>query len=107
MRKKFADIDQPTLLVPDTIDLLMRQTTVQTHPLLLRSFKLACACLDEPFRPLPTVKVSSVKTEDPASKLIDIVLPVQSYFSHVVNFIESATTDLRIPRNGVHFWLHI
>ena len=91
LRVKFVEFDQPTLLFPNTIDFLMGQTTIQTHPLLLRRFKLACLCLDVPFRPLPTVKFISVNTEDPASKLIDIILPVQSYFSYVVNSVESAT----------------
>ena len=94
LRVKFAEFDQPRLLVPDANDLLMGQTTIQTRPLLLRTFKLVCLCLDE--RLLPAVKVSTVNTEDPASKLIDIVLPVQSYFSHVVNSIETATTDASI-----------
>ena len=74
----------------------MGQTTLPTLPLLLRCFNLACFCLDEPFRPLPAVKFSSINTEDPASKQVNLVLPVQSYFSHVVNFIESATTDASI-----------
>ena len=74
----------------------MEQTTLPTRPLLLQSFKLACLCLDEPFRPLPPVKFSSVNTEDPASKLVDVVPPVQSYFKHVINSIESATTDASI-----------
>ena len=96
MRLKFAEFDQPTLLVTDTIDFLMEQTTLATRPLLLQSFKLACLCLDEPFRPLPPVKFSSINTEDPTSKLVDVILPVQSFFKHVVNSIESATSDASI-----------
>ena len=65
---------------------------MQTRPLLLRSCKLGCLFLDKFFRTLSPVKFSSVNTEDP-TKLIDIVLPVQLYFSHVINSIESATTD--------------
>ena len=96
MRLKFAEFDQPTLLVPDTIDFLMEQTTLATRPLLLQSFKLACLCLDESFRPLPPVKFSSINTEDPTSKLVDVILPVQSFFKHVVSSIESATSDASI-----------
>ena len=96
LRLKFAAFDQPTLLVPDTIDFLMEQTTLATRPLLLQSFKLACVCLDGPFRPLPPVKFSSFNTEDPTSKLVDVILPVQSFFKHVVNSIESATSDVSI-----------
>ena len=89
MRLKFAEFDQPTLFVPDTIAFLMEQTTLATRPLLLPS-------LDEPFRPLPPVKFSSINTEDPTSKLVDVILPVQSFFKHVVNSIESATSDASI-----------
>ena len=49
LQLKFAEFDQPTLLVPDTIDFLVVQTTIQTRPLLLRRFKLACLCLDDLF----------------------------------------------------------
>ena len=56
LRVDFADFDHPTLLVPNTIDFLMVQTTMPTRPLLLQSFKLAFLCLDEPFGLLPPVK---------------------------------------------------
>ena len=75
LRVRFAEFDQPTLLVPDTVDFLMEQTTLSTRPLLLQSLKWACLCLDEPFRPLPSVKFSSVNTEDPTSKLVDVYCP--------------------------------
>ena len=57
---------------------------------------LACLCLDEPFRPLPQVKFSSINTEDPTSKLVDVILPLQSFFKHVVSSFESATSDASI-----------
>ena len=96
LRVKFSEFDQPTLLIKDTIDFLMEQTTLPTRPLLLSCFRLACLCIDEPFRSLPTVKFSSVNTEDPTSKLVDIVLPVQSYFNQVANSVESVTSDASI-----------
>ena len=96
LRVKFAEFDQPTLLIKDTIDFLMGQTTLSTRPLLLSCFKLACLCIDEPFRDLPTVKFGSVNTDDPTSKLVDIVLPVQSFFSQAVNPVESVTSDASI-----------
>ena len=93
---KFAEFDQPTLLIPDTVEFLMVQTSLPTRPLLLRCFKLACLCLDEPFRPHPVVKFGSVNTGDLTSKLVDVVIPVQSYFSSVEDSISTITTDASI-----------
>ena len=44
VRASYADFDQPTLLIPDTIDFLLQQTTLQTRTLLLQCSKLACLC---------------------------------------------------------------
>ena len=96
LRVKFSEFDQPTLLIPDTITFIMGQTSIQTRPLLLRCFKLACLCLDEPFRSLPTVKFGSVNTDNYASKLIDVILPVQSYFSSVPGSVEAVTSESSI-----------
>ena len=74
----------------------MGQTTNQTRPILLRCFRLACLCLDEPFRSLPTVKFGSVKTDDHTSQLVDVVLPAQSYFITVAGLVEDVTSDSSI-----------
>ena len=74
----------------------MGQTSIQTRPLLLRCFKFACLCLDEPFRSLPTVKFGSVNTDNYSSKLIDVILPVQSYFSSVPGSVEAVTSESSI-----------
>ena len=96
LRVTFAEFDQPTLLVPDTVKFLMEQTTLRSRPLLLRSFKLACLCLDEPFRVMPPVKFGSINTDNQVSQLIDIVLPVQSYFSNVTGSIDAVTSESSI-----------
>ena len=96
LRVKFAEFDQPTLLIPDTVDFLMSQTTLPTRSLLLQCFKLACLCLDEPFWPLPVVKFGSVNTGDLTSQLVDVVLPVQSYIWNVVSSFDTVTTDTSI-----------
>ena len=31
VKANYADFDQPTLLIPDTIDLLLQQTTLQSY----------------------------------------------------------------------------
>ena len=96
LRVANAEFDQPTLLVPDTVTFLLEQTTLRSRPLLLRSFKLACLCLDEPFRAMPPVKFGPINTDNQISKLIDIVLPVQSYFSNVAGSIEAVTSESSI-----------
>ena len=37
LRVKFSEFDQPTLLIPDIVDFIMGQTTIQTRPNLLAS----------------------------------------------------------------------
>ena len=96
LRVKFSEFDQPTLIIPDTIDFIMGQTTIQTRPTLLGCFELACLCLDERFGPLPTVKVGLVKIHENTSELVDIVLLVQSYFKAVACSVEAVTSDSSI-----------
>ena len=96
LRENFAEFAQPTLLGPDTVTFLLDQTTLRSRPLLLQSFKLACLCLDDLFRVMPTVKFGPINTDNQVSKLIEIVLPVQSYFSNVVGSIETVTSDSSI-----------
>ena len=96
LRVKFADLDQPTLLVPDTVSFLLEQSTLPSRTILLQTFRLACLCLDEPFCVMPTVRFGPVNTDDQVSKLFEIVLPVQSYFSNVAGSIETVTSDYSI-----------
>ena len=96
IRVIFAEFDQPTLLIPDTVTFLLEQTTLRSRRLLLQSFKLACLCLDVPFRAMPTVKFGPINTDNQVSKLIEIVLPVQSYFGNMVGSIETVTSDSSI-----------
>ena len=93
IRISYADFDQ---LITETFGFLLRQTTLHSRPLLLRCFKLACLCLDEPFRPSPVIKFSSVKCDDRSSKLIDVVLPVKSLFHKVPGAIQCVTSDSSI-----------
>ena len=92
IRISYTEFDQPTLLITDTIDFLRRQTTLISRLLLLRCFKLACLCLDEPFRPSRAINFSSVNSGDPSSKLVDIVLPVESFFHKFPGSIECVTS---------------
>ena len=89
---RHAKNDQPALFVTDTVDILFQQAPLKARPLLLRIFRLECLGLDEPLRSLPVVKLGSVNTERPASKLIVVVLPVQSCFHRVTIVIGTITT---------------
>ena len=45
---------------------------------------------------MPVFEFSSVKTDDPTNKSVDVVVPVQSYFCGVTGAIESVTSDASI-----------
>ena len=52
--------------------------------------------MDEPFQNLPAVKYGSVDSEDPTSSLVDVILPIQSYFRKVPHGIGAMTSDKSI-----------
>ena len=45
---------------------------------------------------MPPVKFGSINTDNQVSQLIDIVLPVQSYFSNVTGSIDAVTSESSI-----------
>ena len=93
LQRRYPDLHQPTLFILDTVGFLIEQSSLQSRPLLLKLFRLACLCLDEPFQTLPPVKIGSLDSDDPTSSFVDVVLPVQSYFRNVPNGIESVNSD--------------
>ena len=93
LRRTYSNLAQPTLLIPDTVKFLVELPSLHSRPLLYKLFRLACLCLDEPFPVLPSVKFGSVSADDPTSSLIDVILPVQSYFANVPHSIDAVTTD--------------
>ena len=93
LRRSYPGLTQPTLLVADTISFLVDLPSLHSRPILHKLFRLACLCIDEPFRELPTVKFGSIDSEDPASSLIDVILPVQSCFCNVPHAVEATTSD--------------
>ena len=94
----YSDMAQPTILITDTINFLMEQPSLLSRPLLYRLFTLSCLCLDQPFQDLPEVKFSSVRTDDPSSKLTDIILPVQFYFKSVPRGVETLSADTSVSK---------
>ena len=96
LRRKYPELLQPTFFVRDTVGYPIEQASLQSRPLLLDLFRLACLCLDEPFQTLSPVKIGSVDSDDPTSGFVDVLLPVQCYFHNVPNRIESVITDQSI-----------
>ena len=92
-RRNYPDLEQPTMLISDTVKFLVDMPSLHSRPLLHKLFRLACSCLDEPFLVLPSVKFGSVDSDNPTNSLIDVILPVQAYFSNVSYGIEAVTTD--------------
>ena len=93
LRRSYPGLTQPTLLVAVTISFLVDLPSLHSRPILNKLFRLACLCRDEPFRELSTVKFGSIDSEDPASSLIDVILPVQSYLCNVPHAVEATTSD--------------
>ena len=89
----YPNLTQPTLLASITVKFLIDMPSQRNHPLLHKLFRLACLCLDEPFLDPPVVKFDCINSEDPASILVDVILPVQSYFSNYPHAIETLTAD--------------
>ena len=92
LRKELPDLDQPRVYIIDAVTYISKHEALRTRPHLARIFRLSCLCLDEDYTNMPTVKFGSVRTDDPKSKLIDIILPVQSFFINVGHSIDILTT---------------
>ena len=91
LRKELPDLDQPRVIITDAVTYISKHEALRTRPHLARIFRLSCLCLDEDYTDMPTVKFGSVRTDDPKSKLIDIILPVQSFFINVGHSIDILT----------------
>ena len=77
----------------------MNLPSLHSRPLLHKLFRLAFLCLDEPFQNLPAATFGSGNSDASSSSLVDVLLPVQSYFrnvSHSVDSVEAVTTEQSI-----------
>ena len=92
LRKEFPDLDQPRVIIVDAVTFISGHVTLQSRPRLARIFKLSCLCLDQGSSAMPAVKFGPVRTDDPKSKLVDTILPVQSFFMNVGRSIDALTT---------------
>ena len=91
-------MNQPTFFIPDSIDFLLEQETLQSRPLLYKLFRLSCLCIGEPFAELPVIKIWGFNSDDPTSQLIDLIQPVQSYFTNVARGVKVMTREESVSK---------
>ena len=92
LRKEMPGLDQPRVIIIDAVTFISSHESLKRRPHLPRLFRLSCLCLDESYSAMPTVKFGSVRTDDPKSKLLDTILPVQSFLINVGRSIDVLTT---------------
>ena len=92
LRKELPELDQHRVIITDAVIYISTHEALQSRLHLARIFRLSCLCLDEDYTSMPTVKFGSVRTDDPKSKLIDTILPVQSFFMNVGRSIDILST---------------
>ena len=78
---------------PDLIGFLVNLDFMQEHSHLMYLFKLSCLCITSESPQYPTVSIGSVSTSNCQSRLVDVVLPAQSYLSGVPDSIAFCTSD--------------
>ena len=96
LRKELPELDQPRVIIIDAVSFISTHEGLQTRPHLARIFRLSCLCLDEDFTSMPPVKFGPIRTDDPKSKLVDTILPVQSFFMNVGHSIDILTSSSSI-----------
>ena len=96
LRKEYPDLDQPRVIITDAVAFISGHVTLLSRPRLARIFRLSCLGLDQGYSAMPPVKFGPVRTDDPKSKLIDTILPVQSFFVNVGRSVDALTTATSI-----------
>ena len=87
------NMTQPRFIIVDAISFVSGHEALRSPLHLSRIFRLSCLCLDESYTEMPIVKFEPVITDDPKSKLIDTILPVQSYFIIVGRKVDALATS--------------
>ena len=77
----------------DVIDFLVNLDFMQDHDRLLYLFKLSCLCITSESPQYPTVSIGAASTSNFQNRLMDVVLPAQSYLSGVPDSIAFCTSD--------------
>ena len=97
-RQSHPGVQQPKLLIADTIEFVCGQESFKSRLYLRRIFQLRCLCLDEPRMSFPLVKFGSHGTDDPLSPMFDVIAPIQSYLDNVPQGLDVLTSDSSITR---------
>ena len=98
LRRTHPEMQQPKLLIADTIDFVTKQPAYQSRVHLARIFRLSCLCIDEPRFDFAPVRFGSSRTDEPTSVMFDIVAPIQSYFGNVARGLDTLVTDGSVAR---------
>ena len=93
LRKEMPNMTQPRFIIVDAISFVSGHEALRSPLHLSRIFRFSCLCLDESYTEMPIVKFEPVITDDPKSKLIDTILPVQSYFIIVGRKVDALATS--------------
>ena len=89
--------DMPNLM-DDTVDLLHGMPTMQSCPHLFHLFKLSRLCLSENTKPMPPIVFHGADTSDPTCRLTDVLLPAQSYLSHVFGSVAECVNESTLAK---------
>ena len=78
---------------PDLIDFLVNLDVMQEHSHLMYLFKLSCLCITSESPQYPAVSIGPFSTSNCQNRLVDVVLPAQTYLSGVPDSIAVCTND--------------
>ena len=102
LRRLHPDVQQPKLLIADTIEFISNQEALKTRRRLTRIFRLCCFCLDEPRFSFPGVRFDSARTMIPLAACLTLWHPY-SLFSAVFP-VDLTLSHLKLPFLGSYIW---
>ena len=82
----------------DMVDFLAPLPELRSRKHLFHLFQLSCLCLTEEGMELPPVKFQGVNSADPKSRLIDVILPAQSYLAQVPNSVTECISETSLMK---------
>ena len=92
-RNKYEDFRDAPETFTDMIELLSPMPELRSRKHLFFLFQLSCPCLTLQLPTLPAIKFQRVDSSDPRCRLSDVILPAQSYLSHLVGSVAVCTTE--------------
>ena len=98
LRRTHPEMQQPKLLIADTIDFASKQPASKSRVHSTRIFRLSCLCFDEPRFMFAPVRFGFNKTDEPTSVMFDIVAPYQFYLNNVARGLDTLVSEGSIAR---------